>query len=175
MLNKFFMFVLSLVIFVGLTFSIGSNKSISLAASNKLDSDKILEFLKEGYNAYWYLDESLNKDYLVKVNGKEYIKIEKNFYSVDDIKKYFYKYYTKESADKFIKQLSPKLIEGELYVLAGGAGDKPYIETGQIVDENLKKGYVTIMFKDHDGEDMYIKANVLVNDKDIKIIKWSVL
>lgn len=175
MLNKFFMCVLSLIIFLGLTFSIGSNKSISLAASSKLDSNKILEFLKEGYNAYWYLDDSLNKDYIVKVDNNEYIKVKKNFYSIDDIKKYFYKYYTKEAADKFIKQLAPKIIEGELYVLAGEAGDKPYIETAQIVDKNLKKGYITIKFKNHDGEDMYIKANVLINDNNIKIINWKVL
>lgn len=172
-IRRVFLVVLLLISFSALTFSI-LGKGIEVNAKD-MDNKQILEFLKEGYNAYWYIDESLDKEHIVDFNGVEYMKVNKNFHSKKDIKEYLEKFYTGKSVENFINRLSPKLIEGELYILAGEAGDKPYMNTLEIVDNNIKKGYITLIGKDKDGSTLYLKANVSKENNKLKIEDWKVI
>lgn len=173
-LKKIILGVLLIGVFSGGIISFLGIKETSHAASKNIEDIDVLQFLKDGYNVYWYIEESLDKDYIVKYGDKEYMKVTKNFYSKDDLKKYLSKYYTKEATEKFLNTLSPRLIEGELFVIAGEAGDKPFMNSGVIVDGSLKKGYITLKFKEN-NEDLYLRAYVTLENDKIKIKNWKVL
>ena len=173
-IKKIVLMLLIIVVFSGGLISIFGIKDRGYAEAKNIESSDVLEFLKNGYNVYWNIEESLDEEYIVKYEDKEYMKVVKNFHSRDDIKKYLLKYYTVEAAEKFLSELSPRLIEGDLFVLAGQAGDKPFMNSGVIVDDNLKKGCITLKFKDN-NQDLYLKAFVTTEDGKLKIQRWKVL
>ncbi|KMT23335.1 DL-endopeptidase inhibitor IseA family protein [Clostridium cylindrosporum] len=172
--KKLFMilFVL-LIVITGVFWNAGSKSTLVSASREEVNST--LEFLKEGYNAYWYLDDSLDMENVVNISGEEYLKVIKNFNSSEDIENYFARFYSENSTKEFMKNLSPKMINGSLYVIAGEAGDKPNIDSAEIVDENLKKGYITLKLKDSNKEDLYLRAYVSFENNKLKITKWEVL
>ncbi|MEG0371476.1 MAG: DL-endopeptidase inhibitor IseA family protein [Clostridium sp.] len=174
--RKFFMITLMLIVIgLGSISAIDVQKTTFAATKGEMDKEDILKFIKEGYNAYWYLDESLDMDMSIKYKGLDYLRVKKNFYSKGDLYRYFSKFYTQDSTKKFIDRLSPRIIDGELYVTAGEAGDKPYMDSGEIVDINKKNGYVTIMFRDKNDEDIYIKVYIKFEDEKLKIDKFEAL
>lgn len=167
--------LVGIVIFTAII-SFQGSKSTSYAKTSEMDNEDILEFLKEGYNAYWYLDSLVDKDNIVIIDNKDYVKVTKDFYSKNDINKYFNKFYSKKATSNIMKNLMPKFAEGSLYILAGEAGDRPNIEQSEIVDNNMKNGYITLKIKDNNtNEDMYLRAYIVLENEKIKIDSWKVL
>ncbi|MEF9951567.1 MAG: DL-endopeptidase inhibitor IseA family protein [Clostridium sp.] len=151
------------------------NKGSIAEAKESIESGDLLEFLKEAYNVYWFVEDSIDYGDVKVYKGKEYVRVKKNFSSSDDIQRYLDKYYTKKASGEFMEELSPMLINGELYVLIGEAGDQPIMTSGEIVDMDLDNGYVTIMAKDKGSQTLYIKANIVLEGEKLKVNSWKVL
>lgn len=169
--------LVSIVVFTAVI-SFQGSKSTLYAKTSQLNNEDTLEFLKEGYNSYWYLDSILDKENIVRINNKNYVKVIKDFYSKEDINKYFSKFYSKRSTDNIMESLMPMYREGNLYVLVGDAGDRPSIEQSEIVDNNIKEGYITLKMKDNNNatnENIYIRAYIIFEDGKMKIDRWKVL
>lgn len=173
-IKKVILTLLLIVVFSGGLISIFGIKKTLHAEAKNIEGSNVLEFLKNGYNVYWDIEESLDKEYIVKYENKEYMKVTKKFHSKDDLKKYLSKYYSDYATKEFLEDLKPKFIEGDLFVLAGEAGDKPFMNSAVVVEDNIKKGYITLKCKE-EGEDLYIKAYVTTENEKLKIKKWQVL
>lgn len=167
--------LISTVVFTAVVSINSSNSTVSKAKTLESSDKELLEFLKEGYNVYWYLDESLDKDNTVLIENIDYLRVVKNFYSKEDLNRYFSKFYTKKATENIMETIKPKFVEGKLYVLAGEAGDKPCMDTGVIVDKNIKENYITLNFKDSNNENIYLRANIKIDNGIMKIESWKVL
>lgn len=175
-LKKLVTLGLIIVIITGAFISINNlNRASSAKAMEAVQGGDLLGFLQDAYNVYWNIEDSIDYSDIKIYKGREYVKVEENFHSIGDIDRYLDKFYTKAAKDKFMSELSPRMINGQLYVIIGEAGDQPSMTSGEIVDMNLNKGYATMMVKDRGGQNIYIKAMVKMENEKLKVDSWQIL